>query len=289
MPVTLPTGGGTLNFYCGLYIKLMFSPGLLDAIYAVAGARSNKKLFRKRSLRVYEKNVKTYADLLLTNLAFLHGKMMVFYNSYIGLEEGHQQSAGVNALIKLHEHGVFTDDGQGNDCFPDQRQRSYVNGMMPLHSYDALQKELEKRDDVWFQFFYVFGGLVDTNMTPDTFTDMHRDGQRRVLALTQGKWPDQPSTWQTDTVVFPERLGWGNGAYKAVEFARNLKHVEQILRTTSLMGVVVIMRDFCSSQTADQVLWQCVQAAGLPQLLVDPFAQVQGGYTQVYYGMKSSK
>jgi hypothetical protein len=59
-----------------------------------------------------------------------------------------------------------------------------------------------------------------------------------------------------------------------------------LIPTTSLMGVSVAMREFCSPENADSILWQCVQAAGLPQLVVDPFAKVQGGYANVYYGMK---
>jgi hypothetical protein len=276
----------------------MVTPGLLQAIEKARAVRSNKKLFKKLSADVYKKHVYTYNDLLVTNLAFLHGKLMTFYSGYIGLEETHASAAGPNTLMQLHEYGVFTVDGQGNKCEPDYRERSYISGLIPQTMYPALAMELDKHaDKLLFRFYLPAGGSLHTNVTPDVMTDTYFHRQRawrpasplptsvdNGVALTQVQYQGEDE-WKTVTMMFANRLHWGERALEAARDA-SLSRVEELL--FPLVGFQIIVRDFCSPLLADEVLLHCLEALNASKVLTDPFRETvrDGGYKHVYFGVK---
>lgn len=240
----------------------MISPGLLTAIEAVASAR---KTFKKKQLtrKLYLNYVHTYHDLLVTNLAFFHGKLRPFYYGGDALNPEHAES--VSTLIELHEYGVMTDDGQGNACEPDYRETSYVSGVIPKHLLTALLRVLDGHST---QMYYtvmetLYPTTLVTNFTPDVFCNTNARGEVGY-SITQGMVAGS-SEWVSYSMVYRDRLQWP----AMLRSATTLPTVFDLLSDTCT--VRVYGKHFCSPFRADAFLLDVVKAAGFAQQVQDPF------------------
>lgn len=240
----------------------MLAPGLLAAIEAAAAAQ---KTFKRKQLtrKVYAKHVHTYTDLVVTNMSFFHGKLRPFYYGGDALNPEHADS--VRTLLKLHEYGVITDDGQANACDSDYREKSYISGVVPLHLAVALLQQLKKHQE---QVYYTVMETTNpatlvTNFTPDVFRDVNAEG-RVGYAITQGI-PAGGTGWVTHSMVYENRLGWP----AMLSSATMLPSVFYILSATATVRIYA--RDFCLPLRADAWLLEVVKAAGFVPLVPDPF------------------
>lgn len=247
------------------------------------------------SRRVYQEMVRTYKDLLLTNLAFFYGLLRTFYYDAEELNEEHAEST--QTLRELHTHGVYTVDGQGNACDPTYRERSYILAAFPKVMVTALLEQVSALGD---KVKYVVkptqgGSVVATNFTPadlnDPYFPRHRPNPQMMFGfvLTQSKYPWSQDVWINDTMVFADRLGNSLPAYEDAK-RQGLKRVAQLLEEQTLT-IELVITDFCSPLVADEVLLECVKNAGFQPLLVDPFGMtpksLTGGYCiHAVYGMK---
>jgi hypothetical protein len=248
------------------------------------------------SRRIYKEMVRTYQDLLVTNLAFLHGVLQTFYYGGEALNEEHQASTGT--LRELHTYGVFTVDGQGNACEPNYRERSYVMAAVPkAMATPLLQQVVALGSKVKYVFAPTEGGSVlATNFTPSDFQEPYFPRYARKpkmmfgFPLTQSKYPWSEDTWINDTLVFQDRIGTGLSAFQDAK-DMGLDKVATILRDATVT-VQLVISDFCSPLVADHVLLDCVKKAGFERVLTDPFEKpgmprLQGGYcVHAAYGIK---
>jgi hypothetical protein len=258
---------------------LRVTRGLIKALRNAAKQdKTQEDQFRETCLKVYDKFVQTYNDMLVTNLAFLHGMIMPYYSWYVGLDEQHESAGVRDTLVRLHEHGVFTTDGQSNACESDYRERSYIDAFFPMDLLSRLRAEVQKRGhQVYYVFTVPYGcRLYCTNFTPDVFTDVYweidefgvnQETKFIGFGVTQGKNAD--GQWLSHTMVFPDNLELPADVFQQAVDER-LESVADIVGN-NLCGVKLVVRDFCSPLLADQVLLECVLAADFPVMVTDPF------------------
>ena len=112
--------------------------------------------FYEKCNKITNRYAKTWNDYILLNIAFLHNYFLPFY-TFGFLFKDHEKS-NLN-LIKLHEFGVFTIEGQGNFCSENEKQRSYLNCILNFqneHQVLLINKLIEtlKKDSRIFINFY---------------------------------------------------------------------------------------------------------------------------------------
>lgn len=221
--------------------------------------------------------VKTWEDLLVTNLAFLHDKFIPFYYSeFLGAEDaGHR--ASIQTLIDLHLYGIFTHNGQGNTCQYDdessEEQRPYVDASIPRGMWPAIKAQLDKFRDVAHYVAYdcASNSVVDTTLQPSDYSDKiaSKDRVKNVYTLTRGRGA-RSDPWASQTSMGDDRsvMCW------FINDAEPYPHVQDMFKR-GCYEVVVVMREFCSPKLADAVLLQCVKRAGFKPRIQDPYRDMK--------------
>jgi hypothetical protein len=82
----------------------------------------------KKCKKFTKKYMETWDDLMLFNICFLHEKFLPYYHG------GFLVHGAEEILLQLHRFGIFTENGQGNECDELYKEKSYLNAV--FYNYD---------------------------------------------------------------------------------------------------------------------------------------------------------
>lgn len=242
---------------------------LLD-LPVLEGVSEDSRQFRraeKHCRHVYDKHVNTYNDLLLTNIAFFHNRFVPFYYGALFASEDQSHMQSVQTLIKLHEYGVYTINGQANTCDEYEMQRPYVEGFLPAFLADAVLSQLKKFENIAFYQVERGGKVEHSNFEYSDVQEIKdKDGMQPVLVVTKERG-DAGQAWKIYSSLSARPVSLF--AFKGLNFPY-LQHTRNLL-TDNMSHIQVIMKEYCSPLLADALLLQCVEATGVPVRVTDPF------------------
>lgn len=132
----------------------------------------------KRAVYDLYSKVTSYADLLETNILFLQGRM-----PFASYHLGPIYDMDTSVLQKLHKLGIFTYDGQSNECSSDI-QRPYLCGFMPEIMFtDMIKRELDADDS--YIIYHVYDFKTRTRFASKNF-DRYRTPGKNTISVTEG-------------------------------------------------------------------------------------------------------
>jgi len=204
---------------------------------------------------IYEK-VKTFEDLLLINKAFLRGELAHTYYYFERWGNGEDQNTHSEAgstLIKLHDYGVYTVNGQSDYCEIDKElkgkkytmlQRSFVDVHILPELFEKLWPRLLEDERIYCRYLFYHKGeiLTDNNFPED---------EKIKFPLTTEKLGDEPT--RVYTSVYNDDIEMD---FRGTFYQRE-KNITNILFKTIFITVAV--KEFCVGK-ADEVLLQIVQS-----------------------------
>jgi hypothetical protein len=85
------------------------------------------KKFTKEYMEIWD-------DLILFNICFLHGKFLPYYHG------GFLKHGAEETLLQLHGYGIFTENGQGNDCEELYKEKPFLNAVFYNYNPDYFSK-----------------------------------------------------------------------------------------------------------------------------------------------------
>lgn len=100
---------------------------------------------------LFYEHVITWKDMIETNVLFLQGKLPGTYGhpGYFGAGSGFTHTEAGKKLVKLNQkYGVFTVDGQSNDCDQDTNQRSYITSFIDVKLLQKVLPSLLEDPDI---------------------------------------------------------------------------------------------------------------------------------------------
>ncbi len=204
--------------------------------------------------RIYS-HVKTWGDLLYTNLAFLTNRMWgtFYYTDRFSAEDPRHAAASSNNLIELHKLGVFTDNGQDSACDDYLQQRAYVTAYVPQTMEAALIARLHSDPRIFFRVInFTTNKAEDT--VPEEFNEPFKDGSggRSIFCVTR-TLPENDCF----TSLFDLQYGI-KGKIEEIKHNAPTKTVYNLLVKQSVY-VEVTVRAWCE-QSADGILLEHVRA-----------------------------
>jgi hypothetical protein len=161
----------------------------LDAAIEAYGHNMNgdagERMLHVATRRIYSE-VKTWGDLLYTNIAFLTNRMWgtYYYLDRFSSEDPAPAAASGNNLIELAKAGVFTVNGQDSSCDEQQQQRAYVDAYVPQAMEAALVARLHRDPRIYFRAIN-FSTMKVEDTVPEEFSDTAKNGRTFVYCLTR--------------------------------------------------------------------------------------------------------
>ncbi len=138
---------------------------------------------RNKKMSEIYKNVKTFEDLLKTNIDFLEGKNKITFNHFGPINDDHKEN--IQLLIELTKKGFLTCGGQSPLDQENIKQRSYVEGYIKDELYEKLKSFLIDKN-VYFVVSDYYGNLLYSNFKEDSInltmynnvkcTNLHNEG-----------------------------------------------------------------------------------------------------------------
>ncbi len=180
-------------------------------------------------------NVKTYQDLLDSNIKFFNGTLKKTYYYLAPWGEGEDQNdhaiKSTNNLIKLHQlYQVYTVDGQSNYSDPEYGyyQRSYLGFLVEISTLSKVYEKLLNDPRIWLICTLSNGNTIGSDIDSIEPIDLTLDA-------------DEPYTvWSSVTCLRPH------------DNMSEFENVNKIIK--KLVSCWIICRDFCTPHTADQIL-----------------------------------
>ena len=105
-----------------------------DGKYYISNPDKCLNNFWRKCKKFTKEYMEIWDDLILFNICFLHGKFLPYYHGGF-LEHGAEET-----LLQLHGYGIFTDNGQGNDCEELYKEKSYLNAVFYNYNPDYFSK-----------------------------------------------------------------------------------------------------------------------------------------------------
>lgn len=216
--------------------------------------------------KVY-KSVKTYDELLETNIKFLKGELpgTWYYDSPWG-EGGDQKTHALEnvtkILLNLHKKGVFTQGGQSSACgtynlekesegmraylinegVVAYKQRSCISGFVSVEIAQKLLPILKKDKRIYFQIQYP-NSEGDFSNIPYKFD---YEGFPQKFDVTLEKMKD--GSWREITNMYEETY-----KEKIVNYSpKKYSNIRKILKEQAIFDV--ILRKYCEGPEADKIL-----------------------------------
>ncbi len=217
--------------------------------------------------RVYKK-VKTYEDLLETNIEFLKGKMPAtwYYDARWGEgqdQKTHAVSDTTKTLLALHKKGIFTMGGQSSACGKieegeetrlytggkviEYKQRSCISGFLPVELAQKLLPELKKDKRIYVHFSFPNEEGSFSNIP----FEFDAKGWPKRFNVTLEKTED--GKWQKAT-----NMGDDNAHKIQVDrySERKYPNIKKILKEQAILDV--ILRKYCKGPEADKILLDAI-------------------------------
>ena len=193
--------------------------------------------------KAIEDKITRYTDLLRYNIAFLNGRLprTFYYTDKWGTGTGddHARTSTQN-LIELHRYGVFTHNGQNDECEPEVRQRSYIEFAIPVTFANDLAKYCCTHD--------ITGTLLILypNKRQILFSEPFDDPILHLTdELTGGKWKMFSTVglgdfWLLERVPKGLKIPLANAMYVVPDFCKGLAEVE-LLNIVKEMNVPILV------------------------------------------------
>lgn len=274
-----------------------FPPNVLDGFTGDPEKEADDRMLQK--CNEFYSRVKTYDDLLITNLAFFHNRFIpVFYyaDKFASEDVSHQQST--QTLIDLHLRGFFTVNGQANTCAADEEQRPYVEAFLPIELIPLLQKKLSEMSSICFYQIELLTPrgpvlYVSTFEYTDSRTQKNPEtgetSEESVITVTRNR-QDINQSWFPVSARTQARLGANFYLYDA---PRNIQKLLMSGNSGRYAYINIIMKEYCSQQLADALLLKIVKELNIPERMTDPFVSpaplgaLTGGYANAWFGVRS--
>lgn len=228
---------------------------------------------RNKVLDKTYKAVKTYEDLLETNIQFLKGKLpgTWYYGATWGEgldQKTHATDDTTKILLELHKKGIFTQDGQSAACgtynvekegeemreyllsdgVVGYKQRSGVGGFLPVELAQKLLPILKKDKRIYVNIQYP-NGEGDFSNIPYKFD---YEGFPQKFDVTLEKMKD--GSWRELTHMYEE-------SYKEkveIYSPRKYPNIKKILKLQALFDIT--LRKYCKEPEADQILLDAIHS-----------------------------
>jgi hypothetical protein len=114
--------------------------------------------------------VENFQDLLTINKEFLKGKLGATHYMADSLFEEHKSSA--NNLIKLHDLGIYSFEGQNGFCDESEKQRPYLQFFVEEKNFEKILPQLEDQKEYW----YGWVKLPDSDYSELSYGGYWKDG-----------------------------------------------------------------------------------------------------------------
>jgi len=206
----------------------------------------------KMLYKLYQ-SVKTYRDLLNTNLLFLQGKVdATYYHNTPILQE---TVPLLTSLIKINDYGFFSTQGQPGTCTTGksainnkqfiEEQRGYIEGYVPSQIAPALKSYLQKRKDIYFTMT-----LPDTTFTHNIPENkLFRHGGKLKFNVTRDNWLNKDGQISKR----PWRLYTNTPVYGYIDNSGGeYPNVDAILSMCAMFHIMT--RDYCSGSVEGVLL-----------------------------------
>jgi len=219
--------------------------------------------------RVYKK-VKTYEDLLQTNIEFLKGKLpgTWYYDARWGEgldQKTHAVGDTTKTLLALHKKGIFTTGGQSAACgkveptedtryysesaggVVEYEQRSNIDGSLPVELAQKLLPILKKDKRIYVEVWYP---KEEGNFTNVPYKLVAKGWPKQFNVTREktedGKWQEATNQY-ADTTHKEHVDNFG---------PRKYPNIKKILREQAEINVV--LRKYCKGPEADKILLDAI-------------------------------